>query len=146
MSDDANEATDDAIVVEVSDFLDGLRSEAWRAEIAAKIDSDPAWKRVHADMVANREAANALSGLRKARAPESFAKDVTATIHKRSAGRFFGRRTFGDRVPFGALVIVALAGLAVIAYILWSSSTGSLRVEDKPQRAHASETVAPPPP
>ena len=70
-----------------------------------------------------------LSGLRKAHAPSSFAEDVAETINKRSAGRFFGRRTFGDRVPFGALLVVALAGLVVIGYILWSSSTGSLKVE-----------------
>jgi hypothetical protein len=72
---------------------------------------------------------NALSGLQKARAPASFDQDVTATIHKRSAGRFFARRTFGDRVPFGALLVVALIGLAVIAWVLSRSPTGSLRTD-----------------
>jgi len=68
----------------------------------------------------------ALSGMQKARAPETFAQDVTATIHKRSAGRFFARRTFGDRVPFGALAIAAVLGLCVIGYLMWASQTGSL--------------------
>jgi uncharacterized protein HemX len=72
------------------------------------------------------EVRKALSGLQKARAPETFVQDVTATIHKRSAGRFFARRTFGDRVPFGALAIAAVLGLAVIGYLMWSSQTGSL--------------------
>jgi len=67
-----------------------------------------------------------ISGMHRARAPPTFAQDVTATIRKRSAGRFFARRTLGDRVPFGVLLIVALLGLLVIAWALWSSDTGSL--------------------
>ena len=38
------------------------------------------------------ETRKALSGLQKARAPGTFAKDVTDTINKRSGGRFFARR------------------------------------------------------
>src|SRR5690348_3991708 len=61
------------------------------------------------------------------------------------ADRFFARRTLGDRVPFGALVALALAGLVVIAYVLWSSSTGSLKVDrDKAREPHGSAAVAPP--
>jgi hypothetical protein len=52
---------------------------------------------------------------------------VTATIHQRSAGRFFARRTLGDRVPFGALLVIAVLGLAVIGYFMWASETGSLK-------------------
>jgi hypothetical protein len=73
------------------------------------------------------EVRKALSGLQKARAPETFAQDVTSTIHKRSAGRFFARRTFGDRVPFGALAIAAVLGICVIGYLMWASQTGSLK-------------------
>src|SRR6187402_1724895 len=117
---------DDEIIVTLSDYLDGALSPARRAEVDAKIANDPQWKSAHAELVETR---GALSGLHKARAPASFAEEVTSTIAKRSAGRFFGRKTFGDRVPFGALLIVALLGLGIIAYIMWSSSTGSLRVE-----------------
>jgi hypothetical protein len=70
----------------------------------------------------------ALSGLQKARPPVHFAEEVTATIHKRSAGRFFGRRTLGDRVPLLPLVIIAVLGLCAIAYLMWASETGSLKV------------------
>jgi hypothetical protein len=76
---------------------------------------------------------SALSGLQKARAPATFAEDVTGTIHKRSAGRFFGKRTFGDRVPFMAILVIAMIMLVVLAYILWTSSTGSLKVHKDPQ-------------
>ena len=122
--------TEDLIIVEVSDYLDGTLAAPEKAAVASKIAGDPEYKRVHAEMVETR---NALSGLQKARLPPSFAADVTSTIHKRSAGRFFARRTFGDRVPFSALLVVAVLGLCVIAYFLWASETGSL----KPTPNHA---------
>ena len=115
---------EDVIIVEVSDYLDGALQGAEKDAVASKIAADPEYKRVHAEMVETR---NALSGTLKARAPASFAADVTSTIHKRSAGRFFARRTFGDRVPFSALLVVAVLGLIVIAYFLWASETGSLK-------------------
>jgi anti-sigma factor RsiW len=134
---------DEAIVVQVSDFLDGVLAEPERAEVAARIASDAAWKRAHAELTETR---NYLSGLRKAHAPSSFTEDVAETIHQRSAGRFFARRTLGDRVPFGALLVVALVGLLAIGYVLWASSTGSLKVDrgSGPPPAAGSAPVAPP--
>jgi anti-sigma factor RsiW len=119
-----SEEAEDVIIAEVSDFLDGSLKADERAAVEQKIGNDPAYKAVHEEMVETRKA---LSGMQKARAPSTFAADVTSTIHKRSAGRFFARRTFGDRVPFSALLVVAVLGLAVIAYFLWASETGSLK-------------------
>jgi anti-sigma factor RsiW len=134
---------DEAIIAKVSDYLDGALAGAERADVAQHIAKDPAWQRAHAELTETRKY---LSGLRKAHAPSSFAEDVAETIHQRSAGRFFGRRRLGDRVPFGALLVVALAGLLVIGYILWSSSTGSLKVEHDPEppAQQGSAAVAPP--
>jgi type VI protein secretion system component VasF len=73
------------------------------------------------------ELRKALSGMHKARAPATFSQDVTTTISSRSAGRFFSRRTLGDRVPFGVLLVVALLALLVVAWMLHGSSTGELR-------------------
>lgn len=134
---------DDAIVARVSDYLDGALTGTERAEVAGKIASDATWRRAHDELTETR---NYLSGLRKAHAPPSFAEHVTETIHQRSAGRFFARRTLGDRVPFGALLVLALVGLLVIGYVLWSSTTGSLKVDrahDRPP-ATGSSAVAPP--
>ncbi|MEJ7603909.1 MAG: hypothetical protein WKG01_38870 [Kofleriaceae bacterium] len=133
---------DDEIIVTLSDYLDGALPAPARAEVEHKLASDDDWKRVHAELVETRDA---LSGLQKARAPASFTQDVTQTIHKRSAGRFFGRRTFGDRVPFGALLVVALFALVVIAYILWSSPTGSLKVDHgaRPAPGSGSTSIVP---
>ena len=133
---------EDEVIAKLSDYLDG--EAANRAEIEAKIASDPDWKRLHAEMVESTEAAKQLSGLRKAHAPVTFTEDVTGTIEKRSAGRFFARRTFGDRVPFGALLVVALIGLAIIGYVLWSSSTGSLTT-DKGSEPHDKTEIVPAP-
>jgi anti-sigma factor RsiW len=133
---------DEAIIVQVSDYLDGALTGAERAEVARKIAEDATWKRAHTELTETRQF---LSGLRKAHPAPEFAHDVTSKIHQRSAGRFFGRRTFGDRVPFGVLLVVALAGLLAIGYILWSSSTGSLKVDrDRAGRAQPVAPVAPP--
>jgi anti-sigma factor RsiW len=129
-----DDANDDAIIADVSDYLDGALDGAAKDAVAHKIGNDPAYQRVHEEMVETRKA---LSGLQKARAPATFAQDVTSTIHKRSAGRFFARRTFGDRVPFSALLVVAVLGLAVIGYLLWASETGSLK--PNPERGAPAE-------
>jgi anti-sigma factor RsiW len=130
------EPIDDEIVAAVSDYLDGALPPDRRAEVAQKVGSDPAWKRAHDELSGAREA---LSGLQKARAPGSFDQEVTGAIHRRSAGRFFGRRALGDRVPFGVLLVIALALLIPIAYVLWSSSTGSLKRPGPEEREPAGE-------
>jgi len=132
---------DETIIVKVSDYLDGTLTGAERAEVERKIAEDATWKRAHAELTETRQF---LSGLRKAPAPASFAEGVAETIHRRSAGRFFARRTLGDRVPFGPLIAVALTVIAVIAYVLWSSSTGSLKVDRDRVAPHGSAAVAPP--
>jgi anti-sigma factor RsiW len=129
---------DDEMIAVLSDYVDGTLPADKRAEVDKKLASDEAWKTAHAEILETR---NALSGLQKARAPVTFTEDVTGTIHKRSAGRFFAKRTFGDRVPFGAILIVALLGLAVIAYIMWSSPTGSLKREKEREHRTGSALV-----
>jgi len=126
---------EDEIISTLSDYLDGALTGDAKTEVEAKIASDPAWKTAHEELVETR---HALSGLQKARAPATFEQDVTSTIHKRSAGRFFARKTFGDRVPFGALLVIALIGLLVIGYVMWASTTGSLKVDHPRNTPHHS--------
>jgi anti-sigma factor RsiW len=143
-SDDGfDDEIDEAIVAAVSDYLDGALTGAARAEVAGKIAADPVWQRAHDELTRTRKV---LSGMQKAHAPPRFADSVAQTIHHRSAGRLFARRTLGDRVPFGALLAVALAGLAVIAYVLWSSATGSLKVDHGRDRPPAAGSAAITPP
>src|SRR5215467_4883720 len=117
---------DDAMIATLSDYLDGSLGDAERAEVERKIAGDAAWKEAHDDL---RKYRDNVSGLQKKHAPSAFTQGVTETIHKRSAGRFFARRTFGDRVPFGVLLVVALILLVGVAGVLWTSSTGSLKIE-----------------
>lgn len=121
----------------LAEYLEGTLSAERAAEVEDLVASDPAWQAA----LEQREDAtrDALSGLQRARAPETFDHAVTATIHQRSAGRLFARRTFGDRVPFGVVLIVALLLLAPIAYYLWASPTGSLK------RDHAAPPAPPAP-
>ena len=121
---------DEQIIVTLSDYLDNVLPPDQRADVEAKIANDATWKSAHEEMVDARSVVMAgTSTLQRARAPGKFTDDVTGTIEKRSAGRFFGRRTFGDRVPFVAILVVALIGLGIIAYVMWSSPTGSLKVD-----------------
>ena len=134
--------SEDEIIDKLSDYLDGALPAAEREDIAKKVVDDAEWKRIHDDLVETREK---LSGMQKARAPATFAADVTDTIHKRSAGRFFGRRTFGDRVPFGALLVIAVLVLAIVGYVMWASQTGSLKVDhhDNSETPPGSASVVP---
>jgi anti-sigma factor RsiW len=138
-ADNTNEAADDVsdeVIIAVTDYLDGNLTGAAKADVEAKIASgkpeDRAWKQTHDEMV---EAKKAISGIRKQKAPETFVEDVTATIHKRSAGRFFARRTLGDRVPFGVLLIIAAIALGIVGYLMRSSPTGSLKVAKPPAQS-----------
>jgi anti-sigma factor RsiW len=132
---------DDETIIKLTDYVDGKLSAAERADVEKKIASDPTWKRTHDEMV---EAKKMISGMRKAKPPETFVEDVTGTINKRSGGAFFGRRTFGDRVPFGVLLVVAIIALAVIFFLMRSSPTGSLKV-DKKQETHEPQKPVPTP-
>ncbi|MGE5186176.1 MAG: hypothetical protein ACM31C_29175 [Acidobacteriota bacterium] len=127
--------SEDDVIAKVSDYLDGALAGADKDEVGKKIGEDPQWKRVHDDLVETRKA---LSGMQKARAPSTFAQEVTSTIHKRSAGRFFARKTLGDRVPFGVLLVIAVIVLATIGYVMWSSSTGSLETRHGKGASHGS--------
>jgi anti-sigma factor RsiW len=137
------DADEDARIAALMDYLDGKLSGKQRAEIEKKLESDDAWKKTHEELL-ETQAPSQISGLQKARAPEDMTERVTKEINARSAGRFFARRTLGDRVPFGALLVVALIAIVVIAYFMWSSQTGSLKVDKRaPETPQGSQSVVP---
>src|SRR5690348_2105094 len=117
---DSDDEVPEEVIVKLTDYVDKKLSPAERAEVEKKIASDPLWNRTHDEMV---EAAKMISGMRKAKPPEpdKFVEDVTGTINKRSGGAFFGRRTLGDRIPFGILLVLAIVALAVIFFLMRSS-------------------------
>ena len=100
-------------------------------------------------LAAVKETVSALSGLHKIPAPPDFEREVAETIRRRSGGRFFGRRAFGDRVPLELLAILALGLGLALYFFLRSSDTGSLRPFDRgsqrPERGSEASDVAPRP-
>ncbi len=124
--------------LQFSDLHDGVVSEAQRAAVMAHLDTCAACKAAYADFERTMSALGTIK-TPKQPAPDDFSKHVEDTIARRSAGRFFGRKTLGDRVPFGVLLIVALLVLIAIAAVMWTSTTGSLGVR---KRAHP-PTLAP---
>jgi hypothetical protein len=80
------------------------------------------------------ELRRALSGLNKLPAPQKFEVEVEETIRRRSGGRFFGRKAFGDRVPFAVIGMVVIALGLVVFFLLRCSDTGSLRYDRRPDQ------------
>jgi anti-sigma factor RsiW len=118
------------IEAELSELIEKTLPEARQREIEEHLAGCEPCRRAHEEL---RDTLTALSGLHRMGAPQHFEREVEETIRRRSRGRFFGRKTFGDRVPLELIaVIVLVVGLAVAA-VLWSSQTGSLRYEKPPR-------------
>lgn len=113
-----------------SDHLEGSGTAAERDEVDAHLASCAACKASYDEL---EQTMRALTQLKTSsgsfKPPPRFSQNVEETLARRSAGRFFGKKTLGDRVPFGVLLIVALIILLGVSAILWTSSTGSLRLE-----------------
>jgi hypothetical protein len=92
--------------------------------------------------------AETLAKLHKMSAPHKFADSVEEAIRRRSAGRFFGRKAFGDRVPLELLAVIALVIGFAVFLLLRASQTGSLRYQkpaEKPAIAPGARDVVPQP-
>jgi anti-sigma factor RsiW len=113
---DGPDQTDEHQVFEsdFSDYYDGTLSAERRAALEAHLT---ACGRCRAEYDKLREAVSQVALLGRASAPPDLEERVAQTIHRRSAGRFFGKRVFGDRVPFEVLALIALI-LLVGVYVL----------------------------
>jgi anti-sigma factor RsiW len=129
MADDApTTEPHEEIETKLSDYHDGTLPEAERAQVEAHLAGCEACRAAQAALEETLSALSAM-GRDRAEAPPDLSDRVTESIHRRSAGRFFARKTLGDRVPFGVLLVIALVVLAVISGLLYSSRTGSLRYD-----------------
>lgn len=126
----------------LSDYVDGTLSPADRAEVDAALAADPA---LRAELDELRTGGLGLRALGRTPAPPELVTAVEATINRRSAGRFFARRTLGDRVPFGVILILAVIILGFIVVTLYSSTTGSLKRDPDPLKPPPQGQVAPTP-
>lgn len=137
---------EDVVIATLSDYLDGTLPAAKKTEVEAKLGTDEDYQRILGELKDMRKP-DEISAVLKARvAPaEDFNDKIENKIHTRSAGRFFARKTFGDRVPFSALLVIAVLGLAVIGYVLWSSQTGSLKMDKRGGETKGSAEIVPKP-
>ena len=111
---------------DLSELIEDTLPAERRREVEEHLAACEPCRVAHAEL---RDAMTALSGLHRMGAPQHFEREVAETIRRRSRGRFFGRKTFGDRVPLELIAgIVMVIGLAIF-FLLWSSQTGSLRYE-----------------
>jgi len=123
------EAELEALEEKFSDYLDDAMSVEQKRAFEKKLaDSEEA----RAAFEEFKKTIQAVSGLHKMSAPQSFEVAVEETIHRRSAGKFFGRKAFGDRVPFEVIAVIALAVLLAIYVIYRRSDKGSLEMKDSP--------------
>ncbi len=117
----------EAVEADFADYYEEALSSARAAEVKEHLGSCRECRAAYDEF---KETLNVLSGLNSISAPQNFQDGVADTIRRRSGGRFFGRKAFGDRVPFELLAVVALI-IALIAFVLIrSSETGSLRYDD----------------
>ncbi|MEZ4400695.1 MAG: zf-HC2 domain-containing protein [Kofleriaceae bacterium] len=142
MTDSTTASADERLAAMLSDYVDGTLAPAERAEVEAALAADPA---LQAEVDDLRDGLAVFKALPPTAAPADLGTSVEETIRRRSAGRFFGRRTLGDRVPFGALLIVGGIVLVIIAGLLWSSPSGSLRRERSGGKAPPAVPLAPTP-
>ncbi len=120
------ESEHDRIAALMSDVVEGTATPAVHADVKTHVATCATCREELAELRKLREA---FKSVPPQPAPAHLGKAVEETIHRRSAGRFFGKKTLGDRVPFGVILVVALVALVVIVGLLWSSTTGSLRRE-----------------
>lgn len=114
------------IEVEFSDYRDGILQPAQRATVDAHLEGCEQCRLAYDEF---DQAVSALSDLHKMPAPQNFSADVADTIRRRSEGRFFGRKAFGDRIPFEWLAIAALLMGLVVYLVIRSSDTGTLKYD-----------------
>lgn len=124
----------------LSELVDGSLPPEEQKALEQHIEGCAACKE---DLAELRKTMSALSGLNRIPAPQNFDQEVADAIRRRSRGRFFGRRTLGDRVPFELLALVALVLGLALYFFLRGSDTGSLRPFDREPEAPAIHEDAP---
>jgi hypothetical protein len=153
MADDTNDISEetessaeqsefDARVELFSEYYEESLPAEKQAELKKLIAEDDRYTKAYADFEKTMEL---LSGMHKMSAPMDFDKKVEETIHRRSDGRFFGRKAFGDRIPYEilAVIVMLLAG-----FVYWmgrtSGTTGHrLNHDEAPLDQNGDQEVVP---
>jgi hypothetical protein len=142
MGEEQEDTDFDATVELFSEYYEGSLAPEKAAEIEALIAGDEKYKKAYADFETTMEM---LSGMHKMSAPMDFDKKVEGTIHRRSGGRFFGKRAFGERIPYELLAIVVMLLAGLVYWMGRNSATGSHKLgnEPKPEIHEGARDVVP---
>lgn len=128
MADQEDETSEfDATVERFSEYYEGSLPAETQAEIGKLIAEDPKYEKAYEEFEKTMEL---LSGMHKMSAPMDFDKKVEETIHKRSGGRFFGRKAFGERIPYELLAVILMLLAAAVYWMERTSGTGGHKVND----------------
>jgi anti-sigma factor RsiW len=130
------DAEREQLEAEFSDYHDGSMSPERRAAFERRLASEPGLKLEYEKF---EEALRALSGLHRMAAGK-LADEVASTINRRSGGRFFGRRSFGDRLPWEAIAVLGLVISAVVYVLIKVSDTGAVHAPlERPKAGSAAD-------
>lgn len=124
---EAEDVADDANVELFSEYYEGSLASEVSAKFAKRLKEDSAYAKVYADFEKTMEV---LSGMHRMSAPHDFDKKVEDTIHKRSGGRFFGRKAFGERIPYEILAVIALVLAGAIYWMGRTSDSGGHKIDN----------------
>lgn len=115
----------DANVDLFSEYYEESLPAEKQAELKKLIAEEERYTKAYADFEKTMEL---LSGMHKMSAPMDFDKKVEETIHRRSDGRFFGRKAFGDRIPYELLAIIVMLLAGFVYWMGRTSGTGGHRL------------------
>ncbi len=121
------DANDDAVVELFSEYYEGALPDEKAAEFSARLDTDSEFAAAYKQFEKTMEL---LSGMHKMSAPIDFDKKIEETIHRRSGGRFFGRKAFGERIPYEILAVVVMLLAGTIYWMGRTSGTGGHKFDD----------------
>ena len=124
---DSKQSEFDANVDLFSEYYEESLPTDKQAELKKLINEDPQYKKAYADFEKTMEL---LSGMHKMSAPMDFEKKVEDTIRRRSDGRFFGRRAFGDRIPYEILAVLVMLLAGFVYWMGRTSGTGGHRLNN----------------
>lgn len=131
-NDNPSEESESEFAVNVerfSEYYEGTLPAEKRSELERLIAQEERYTVAYADFEKTMEM---LSGMHKMSAPMDFDKKVEDTICRRSGGRFFGRRAFGDRIPYEILAVVVMILAAFVYWMGRTSGTGGHKLHDDP--------------
>lgn len=125
-----------------SDYYEGSLDATKKAEVDARMAADSSFAASYREFVKTMDM---LSGMHKMSAPLDFDKRVEDTIHRRSGGRFFGRRAFGQRIPYELLAIIVMLLAGAMYWMSRSSPTGGHKFnsDESPDEIDSERDVVP---